>query len=473
MSDKADKDAEILGLKKDADKILAEINEDTPTLVKAGKYVTVAAKWVQGGGKRLVKHPEASFLGVLQFAPEMAAMVAAPALAITSKTHKNYEDGKNKFFEERDRFPTEQEQSVLLATSTASALIEKVGADFALKNKVGKLANDRLTKLISNRLGVSASVATSMAAASVVEGGEEALVSVFEQVGVNQGKDKLVDSDKVYDSFIKGVATGGAMRSILESPNVPQAIKSDIQKAAGLVSNTTPVKGVLGKGAEITKKTFGIGKANTPEKRAEVADKVVADVARSSGTNVDEVLTPNVTVAPDTEHDFVSQLDGSKPEPIESAEGSKTTAEAVDTAFDELGKFNGESLESPQGLSQIISATQTAQRALQNDIQEMMKDPESVTEAQIEAINGRQQQLDFINGLVAERSESAKVPLQAKSTGDIGNVLTRGSAAAATIDTSGLTRDLADMVSDVAAFDSQLQSVVSSCLLYTSPSPRD
>ena len=161
----------------------------------------------------------------------MAFYIAAPTLAIATNTHATYEEGKDTFFEERGRLPNKQEQGVLVATSAASAIVEKMGAEVAL-GKPGKILGTKLKEVLGKRLGLTSSMAATLATSAVIEGGEEVVTELIKQVGVNQGKDKLYDSDKLYQSYVEGMAAGGMTRATLEASNLPKNVVSDILSVA-------------------------------------------------------------------------------------------------------------------------------------------------------------------------------------------------------------------------------------------------
>lgn len=226
-------------LQEDAKADVAKNKVRADKLFDEGKYVQAAAEWAKGGATYAIKHPGAAFQGAVESVPDMAYYIAAPTLAIATNTHNTYEEGKDSFYEDRGRLPNKDEQKVLLGTSVASALIEKVGAEAAL-GKVGQEAGKRLTEVLSKKIGLLPALATTIAASATIEGTEEVLTDLIKQVGVNQGKDKLFDSDQLYASFTQGMAAGGHTRATMEAAGMPAKAIKDILSLTG---NTAKVAG--------------------------------------------------------------------------------------------------------------------------------------------------------------------------------------------------------------------------------------
>ena len=317
------------------DEDVVRAQEEADALWGEGKYVQAAAKWVKGAGTKLIKHPEAAFEGVLASAPEMAAMVTIPGLALVGNIHRNYEEGKNDFFEKRNSFPNKSQQKILLATSIATGLLEKAGAE-ALAGSVGKKASNALVELLKDKLGFSVAQTMSIAASATVEGVEELMVGMLGQYGKNQGQEKIFDSKELYQQFTDGFGIGAQIKGGISTPSLVRGVGKDLKAVGKKIIKTKP---------------------DTPEQTAAKADKVVANVAASNDKSVDSTLAPNVVVGAD--HDFAAQVADSVDVPIEE--------DVVPTGLGGFPTEDGERGESAT-LVEKTTTKPTATAQLQDDI---------------------------------------------------------------------------------------------------------
>ena len=268
------------------DKEVQQGYTDASKRYKEGDYVGAAIAVLKSTVTYVEKYPQAAVFGALRSAPEMAAMIVIPGLTIAAKTHQGYEEAKNHFFEERGSFPDPEQQKVILGVSIAKAVLEKIGAE-GLAGNLGSKAGVILTKILTEKLGFTASQAAKMVVGSAFEGGEEVLVTGLDQYGKNQGLDKIFDTKEMYQSWIEGVAAGFATKGVLDLTKVPTILKGDVAKAW---------RGMKWVGGKLV--------STKPTTKEEVTAES-AKAAEDSGQSVESLLAPNAEITPD--HDFATQ----------------------------------------------------------------------------------------------------------------------------------------------------------------------
>ncbi len=457
-------------------------------------YVGAAKALYSGVEDRVLDHPEASFLTALAAGPDIALLVTAPFLGVMVSTHDTYNNGREEFYDANKRHPKGEEAALLLATSTAKALIDKGGAGY-IAGKNGAKLTKAMGDLLNKRIGATGGFAATLAAASFIEGGEEAITNVLEQYGVGQDVSKI-NKGEVYKTFVEGFASGAPLKAVMDSTTIPTKLRNDVIAASKLALKGT---GKVFKGAG---KVAGTVFEYKPDAGTTELNKSVDQGGASmTGVTVEEFVEPKFTmVEGDAMPDFVEEANTETPsitagpqdlraligknkqsapvaEPgVETEAPGVTPKEDIvveDTAEEiaqqaEMHQKAKTHLELVQGAfsqveqgglvteQQVLDAEQVAlmaDDAYANFVNSRAKEdltPEQVEDFEARAqVNGR-----FRAKAVAARAALTELPsLEITDVDAVGTILSRGSEAVADIDLDPLENDLAALVQRLSQYN--------------------